>query len=126
MINTNQFKKSIFYALTGLSVTFAREQNFRIHTIMAMSAVLLAFLLQCSRIEWIFLSIIIFSVLVGELINSATERLIDLLRPRLSEQAKFVKDCMAAVIFLLSLNALFVGVLIFIPKIIQLLKAFLG
>ncbi len=122
MINPNQFKKSISYALTGLSVTFAREQNFRIHTIMAMSVVLLAFLLQCSRIEWIFLSIIIFSVLVGELINSATERLIDLVKPRLSEQAKFVKDCMAAAILLLSINAVITGALIFIPKIIKLIN----
>ncbi len=123
MIKLNQFKKSISYALTGLSVTFAREQNFRIHTIMAMSAVLLAFLLQVPRIEWIFLSIIIFSVLVGELINSATERLIDLVKPRLSEQAKFVKDCMAGAILLLSINAAFTGALIFIPKIIQLIQA---
>lgn len=122
----NLFKKSITHAMDGIRFTYRNEQNFRIHVCWAFITIVFAFFLQCSPLEWIALGIIISSIFVGELMNTASEKLIDLIKPRLSEHVKVVKDCTAGAILILSFNAVVCGVIIFVPKLYTLLVYFLG
>lgn len=126
MLNRTRLKKSFSYALEGLVITYKEELNFRLHILAALGVVFLALFLGCTKIEWILLVGAIFSVFTGELINSAVEHCVDITKPRISDVGKKIKDTMAAVVFILSLNACFVGFLIFIPKIIAFSRALIG
>ena len=53
-----------------------------------------------------------------ELANSAVERVTDILKPRIHDYAKEIKDIMAAAVFLASFVAAVVGLIIFLPYIL--------
>jgi len=59
--------------------------------------------------------------LVLELLNSAVERIIDTLSPRIDVLAGVVKDILAAAVFLMSVVSVVIGVVIFYPYIKEFL-----
>ena len=59
-------------------------------------------------------------VLVCETINTAVERLVDLVSPGYNKIAGEVKDIMAFAVLLMCIISLVIGAIIFIPKIISL------
>ena len=65
--------------------------------------------------ERVALLLLITAVLVLELINSVFERISDGLKPRLHPMVKDIKDIMAGAVFLSSLVAAIIGILIFWP-----------
>ncbi|MBP7061150.1 MAG: diacylglycerol kinase [Candidatus Moranbacteria bacterium] len=54
-------------------------------------------------------------VLILELVNTALERVMDILKPRVHPYARVVKDVMAGAVFIASCGAFIVGVIIFTP-----------
>ena len=54
-------------------------------------------------------------VLSMELANTAIERMTDILKPRVHPYARVVKDTMAGAVLIVSVTALVVGVVIFLP-----------
>jgi len=58
-------------------------------------------------------------VILMEIINSAIERITDVLKPRLDNYVKEIKDIMAAAVMLASVIAIIVGLIIFIPYFIN-------
>ena len=68
--------------------------------------------------------IVIGLVLVSEIINTAIERLVDLVSPKYNKLAGEVKDIAASSVLLMCIFSLVVGVIIFVPKIINLLGGF--
>ncbi len=115
--------KSFVYAYSGLAIVYKAERNFRIELGLALVAVILGVILQCSFVEWEILTIVIASVLGAEVANSLLERLIDAMNPRVTVYAKEVKDITAAAVSILAVSALIVGVFLFFPKIVALLFA---
>ena len=76
------------------------------------------------KIEFIIIIIVIGLVLVSEIINTAIERLVDLVSPKYNKLAGEVKDIAASSVLLMCIFSLVVGVIIFVPKIINLLGGF--
>jgi diacylglycerol kinase len=111
----NRLKKSLSDAIRGIVNVFQIEQNFRIQVLVAVFVVALMLVLRVSKAEMIVLLLLIVAVLTLELLNSALERFVDLLKPRLHLQVGAVKDIMAAMVLLVSLGALVIGLLIFWP-----------
>lgn len=109
--------KSFVYAWRGLVKTWHEEQNLQIHTFAAFAAVLAGYFLAIDPTEWLILVIAIMMVLLMEIINSAVERVTDILKPRIHSYVKEIKDIMAAAVLLASIGALIIGGLIFIPRI---------
>ncbi len=114
-MNLKHLLKSIKDASRGVVYVFKHEQNFRVQLLVGILVVLLAWQFKVGRLEFLVLLLLIFSVLVLELINSAVEKFADVLKPRLSFQIEITKDIMAAVVLTASLGAVFVGVIIFWP-----------
>ena len=54
------------------------------------------------------------------MINTALEALVDLVRPEIHPKAKRAKDTAAAAVLICALAAVAVGMIIFLPKLIQL------
>jgi diacylglycerol kinase len=69
--------------------------------------------------EWCLIIISIVLVVLMEIINSAVERISDVLKPRIHEYVKEVKDIMAAAVMLSSLSAVAVGLFVFIPYFLK-------
>lgn len=75
-----------------------------------------------SRLEKVVLLLSVFSVLILELINSAVEKIMDLVTTEYDERIRVIKDLMAAIVLLASLGSAVVGVLIFYPYFLELFK----
>ena len=61
-------------------------------------------------------------VLVCELINTAIEKAVDLYTKKYNEAAKVIKDTSAGAVLTISITSAIIGIIIFIPKVIELIK----
>ncbi|MFH0952005.1 MAG: diacylglycerol kinase family protein [Patescibacteria group bacterium] len=117
IINIKTLLKSIRYASRGIGKTWRNEQNFKIDVIAALIVVIFMIYFRINWGEIIVLTLMIILVMVLELINTAVEKMIDIVNPRLHDYAEAVKDILAGAVLIASIGALFVGVLIFYPYI---------
>lgn len=85
-------------------------------------AIISGIILDIERLEWIFLILIITLVILMEILNSAVERVSDILKPRIHSYVKEIKDIMAAAVMLSAICAAIVGLMIFLPHIFRLLE----
>ncbi|MBU2036174.1 diacylglycerol kinase family protein [Patescibacteria group bacterium] len=122
MSKLHSTQKSFKYAFEGLKLTFKNEPNFRIQLILALLSTFLGIILKISQIEWLILITVIFLVLLLELINSSLEALVNLVSPEINEKAKIAKDTAAGAVLVASILSLIIGIALFLPKIITLLK----
>jgi undecaprenol kinase len=117
LINIRRLGKSFVYAWRGIQYALRNEQNFRVQFFVAFVVIIFMLILPVRLAEQIVLLLLIMTVLVLELINTVLEHIIDVLQPRINPYAKNLKDVLAATVFLGSLTALVIGLLIFIPYI---------
>ena len=110
------------FAFKGLRYATATQPNFRIHLVLAFIAIALGLLLQLSPAEWQWIMLAIALVLVIELLNTGIETLTDLVSPGYNEKAGRVKDVCAGAVVIAALFALITGIVIFLPKLILLVK----
>ena len=120
MLKVGRLLKSFTYAWRGLFKTFHEEQNLQIQTVSALIAVALGLFFHIGQGEWLALILAIGLVLILEIINSAVERVTDVLKPRINTYVKEIKDIMAAGVRLASITAAAIGLVIFIPQILAL------
>lgn len=118
MFHLRKMIQSFKYAFKGLILIFKEEQNFRIQIAAAAVIFILMFALKIRNWEKVALILVITFVLVLELINSIFERVVDMMKPRVHFYVEAVKDIMSAAVFLASLAALAVGLIIFIPRLL--------
>ena len=102
----------------------SNEDNFKREILLGIIALVLSYLFKIDKIEFIIIIIVIGLVLVSEIINTAIERLVDLVSPKYNKLAGEVKDIAASSVLLMCIFSLVVGVIIFVPKIINLLGGF--
>lgn len=117
--------KSFGYAFNGLKIMFMEEHNSRIHLVAAIIVTIIGFLLKISLTEWALLFIVIGSVFISELFNSALENLANHLSPGQSENIGKVKDLAAAAVLVSAFIAVLTGCVIFLPKLYLLIKMFI-
>ena len=112
--------KSFTYAFNGLKVLFAEEHNSRIHLFATVCVIIAGALLKLSVLEWAAVAFAVGLVFSGEIFNSAIEDLSDVVCPERDDRIKKVKDLAAAGVLVNAIAAAIIGLLIFLPKIIQL------
>jgi diacylglycerol kinase len=114
--------RSFAYACNGLRICFVTEQNFRIHTLLAVVVSIFAFVFQISAIEWIATGFCIAFVIAMEMLNTAIEKLCDMVHKEVHPGIKRVKDISAAAVLVSAVFSLATGLIIFLPKIIMYFK----
>lgn len=119
MIN---FFKGFLYAFNGLIVFFRHERNGRVQLVVAILVIVVGLIFSVSRTEWIVLLFCIASVLSLEMINSAIEKLCNLVHPKYHPAVKVIKDISAGAVLWFSVISAIIGFIIFLPKIQLLLK----
>lgn len=118
MSKSRSLKESFGYALRGFRTAARQEPNFQIHLAFGFAALVLAILVGFSTFEWLILLFTISFVLIMELINTVLEALVDLVSPGIQPKARVAKDVSAAAVLLSAGISIFVGVALFIPKLI--------
>lgn len=116
--------KSFSFAWNGLKICFASETNFRIHVFAALVAILFGAGLNISVVEWLVILFCIAFVITMEMINTAMEKLCDVVHVDIHPGIKAVKDIAAGAVLLSACCSLIAGTVIFLPKIILYLKSF--
>ena len=112
----NSFK----YAFQGIWASFKSERNMKIHVFMMIFVILCGLLLNIHLGEWIT-CIILFALVIGaELFNTAIEAVVDMISLEKSPQAKLAKDISAGAVLVFAMASALIGLLIFVPKILEL------
>ena len=115
MVRFKRLGKSFIYASRGLAKVFREEQNLSVQLLIGLLVIILAWLFHISPSEWGIILLTIALVMVTEVINSAIEKISDVLKPRLDNYVKEIKDIMSAAVMLASLFAILVGLFILGP-----------
>lgn len=111
----NSFK----YAIEGFISSFKTERNMKIHILAMIVVIALAIYLGLNTIEWCIIAIVISLVIGAELFNTAIETVVDMISPERNPKAKLAKDISAAAVLALAIGAFAVGMIVFIPKLMQ-------
>lgn len=111
----NSFK----YAFTGIWAALKKERNMKIHFVAAILVIIFGILLKISKIEWILCTFAIAMVISAELFNTAIETIVDMIIQEQNEKAKVAKDVSAGAVLITAIGAAIIGIIIFIPKIVQ-------
>lgn len=117
------FIKSIGYASRGVWLVLT-ERSIKIQFVVAILVILMGFYFSLSSVEWVVIILAIFAVLAVETINSAVESVCDIVKDISgvhSTATRDARDIAAGSALLISIGALVVGLLVFWPKIIDIL-----
>ena len=122
MFNFSKFINSFRYALMGISYAIKYNQNIKIHFVIAFLVLIFGIILGLTRFEMFGAGLLIVLVISAEMINSAIEKVVDLLVKVHSQEAKIAKDVSAGMVLIIALFAAIVGIFIFLPHILILLR----
>jgi len=107
------------YAAQGLAYGFASQRNFRIHVITGGLVFLLGLWLRLSLDRLAVLVLTVAAVLVLELLNTATEAVVDLAIGRQYHPlARIAKDCAAAAVLVAALSSMMIALLLLVPPLL--------
>jgi len=116
--------KSFRFAFNGIKKLIKNEHNARIHIVALICVIGLGVFFKIELTEWIALTIVSGLVILMELLNTAVERLADFVESDWNEKIGIIKDYCAGAVLISAIISLIVGGLIFIPKIITIIKNF--
>ncbi len=111
--------QKFFNAFYGMLIPYRTEVSIRIQTLVVLSGVLLGFYLGISRYEWLFIVLAAAMLLITECLNTAVEKLVDLVSPGYNELAGRVKDIAAGAVFIAGLASFTISMVIFVPYFIK-------
>ena len=112
----NSFK----YAFSGLKDLWIHESNTRIHLLFTVLVAVMSLWLKVDKSEFCILALIIGAVWSAETMNSALERVVDLVTLEKKPLAKAAKDLAAGSVLIMAMASVVIGLVIFLPKIIAL------
>lgn len=110
------------HAINGIFYVFKKEQNFKIHIIATILVIIAGIIFSVDKTEWMMIIIAISLVTASEIINSAIEYLCDFVSPEYNEKIKHIKDTSAGAVLVSAIGAFVLGLIVFVPKIIEFIK----
>ena len=111
--------KSFGYAFQGIFNTIRTERNIKIHCVAAILVTIFGIWLHISTTEWMICFILFGLILALELVNTAVEATVDLFTGERKPLAKKAKDAAAGAVLVAAIFAAVIGILIFIPKLLE-------
>ena len=119
---TKKLINSFKYAIEGIVSSFKTERNMKIHIFIMILVIIAGIILKISALDWIILVIMIALVISAELFNTTFETVVDMITKERNEKAKLAKDIAAGAVLVLAIGSIIVGLIIFIPKILNFIK----
>lgn len=120
MINFKKLFKSFGYAYEGIAHALKNDQNLAIHFFASILVNIAGIILKVEVFEMGLLWLAILLVIATEMINTAIERMVDLITKEHRMEAKIAKDVSSGMVLITAVGAMLIGVLIFTPYILKL------
>lgn len=114
--------RSFGFAIEGLAYLVRTQRNFRVHLLAAVSALAAGAALRLSAAEWAILIVTIALVVLTEALNTGIEIAVSLASPDLRPEAKAAKDIAAGAVLLAAVASVGVGIALFGPRVIALVR----
>ena len=115
-----RYIKSFKHAIDGIIYATKYEHNMIIIIVMTILVTILGFIFKISNFEWLFIVFICGLIATCEMINTSIEATIDLITTDINPLAKIAKDTASSATLILCIVSLIGGLIIFIPKIIEM------
>ena len=93
----------------------------KIHCVAAVLVVIAGVILKISAIEWCICMVLFGLVMALEHVNTAVEAVVDMVTEEYHPLAKVAKDTAAGAVLIAAIMAAGVGLLIFVPKVLELI-----
>lgn len=113
--------RSFIYAGRGIVKMLRSEHNAWIHTSVMICVIIAGFLFGISALEWCAVILCFGGVLMAEGFNSAIEALCDAVSTDYHPAIERAKDIAAGAVLLFVIAAVAVGIIIFLPPLLQLI-----
>lgn len=113
----NNRLKAFGYAFTGIFQAFRQETHLKLHAIIALLVIGSGLFFNVSRTDWVILLLSVTLVIVLEMINSAIEKLCDLVMPEQHPKIKYIKDVSAGAVLIVCIFAVIAGLLVFLQYV---------
>ncbi|MEH7254735.1 diacylglycerol kinase family protein [Neobacillus niacini] len=110
---------SFSYAIAGIKTALQSERNMRIHFIVSLLVIGCGLFFSISKMEWLLVMLAIGGIFSLELINTAIERVVDLVTEEYHPLAKQAKDLAAGAVFIYAITAVLIGMIIFLPYVLR-------
>ena len=117
------FFRSVFYAIEGVKYFFSRNRNAKFQVVMGITAIVLGITVSLPSFQWLLVLFCIGLVISLEMINSAIEKYCDLVTTDFHPRIKMIKDVAAGAVLVASLMSLVIGLIIFIPALVEFLNS---
>ena len=117
-----KFFNAVLFALQGIMQFFSRDRNGKIQLVIGIVAIILGFTVSLTSYQWLLVLLCIGLVISLEMINSAIERYCDLVTTDFHPGIKIIKDVAAGAVLVASIMSLIIGLIIFIPALVQFLN----
>ncbi len=114
--------RSMLNAWRGIKYSFTTQTNFKIHLLLSAIVLTAGIWLNISTIEWMVVFICIAVVLTTELLNTAIEKLADVVHLEIHPGIKLVKDIAAGAVLVCAIVSFVIATIVFLPKILHLVK----
>ena len=127
MKNKKSFKRFLYsfkYCYEGLRYAFYHEQNIIVMLVLGIIALILGLVFDISYVERLVVILLIIVIMSLEMINTAIECTVDLIGKH-NEKAKAAKDCASGAVGLASILGLIIGIMIYLPRIIEFIRGIL-
>lgn len=117
MINFVKLMKSFGHAFRGVKELLETEQNAKIHLTITLVVFILCIAFRINHLEAAILFVAVILVFALEIINTAVEKMLDLLHPDTHDTVRKVKDALAGSVLIAATIATVGAFLIFYPYI---------
>ena len=121
-LDKKKLRNSFKYAFKGIISCLKDEQNMLIHFTMATLVIVCGFIFEISKFEWIICLLLIGIVMMMELLNTAIENVCDAVTDKENHYIKIAKDTAAGAVLVIAIVSAIIGLMIFIPRIMEVLK----
>ncbi|MED1607430.1 diacylglycerol kinase family protein [Cytobacillus kochii] len=109
---------SFYFAFIGVITALKAERNLKIHFVMTVLVIFFGINFELTKIEWLLISFAIAGMIALELMNTAIERVVDLVTTEQHPLAKQAKDIAAGAVLIYAVLTVIIGLSIFLPKIL--------
>src|SRR5437016_3539293 len=114
--------RSFKYAIRGIVLTLKSQHNAWIHAIATIAVLIAGFALHISRIDWCLIVLACAAVWTAEALNTAFEFLADVTTKEFHPVVAQAKDVAAGAVLITAIASVVIGVLVFGPYVLVLMK----
>lgn len=110
------FFKAFHYAANGIVHSLRTERNVKFHAVALIIVTVAGLLTGLSTVEWMIVLVLFGGMLALEMINTAIERVVDLVTTDHHPLAGQAKDVGSGAVLVFAIISAIIGLIIFIPK----------